>query len=362
MAGAPITIDSKLQITDDNTTVDGDIGSDGKPDIIIIAGQTGINGFHILNSSNNVIRGFNLRLFSDGTTDPSPAPIKIEGATSTGNIIVTNYIGTNLNGDNVTGTGNYRGIRIDSEASNNKIGDGTITGINLISGNQITGIQIVGPNTNGNQIAGNIIGLDISGSLDFGNGTNGIEVINSTGTIIGAPGDGRNLISGNNQMGIVLNNASNSVIINNYIGTNINGDVPVGNSLEGLRLENGSTGTQIGDGSAAGRNIISGNSQSGIEINNSNDNTLIGNYIGLTANGISDLGNTNDGIFISGTSTNNTIGSSGQGNVISGNNGRGITIAGDANFVYGKLHRRSVWRQWPCGQYHCGYCGHRKQQ
>ena len=85
-SGSLITIDTELLINDNKTTINADLGNDGKPDIVIVSGAAGINGFHI-SSADNIIQGFNLIQFSGPTTN---APILIDGPGATGNTIITN--------------------------------------------------------------------------------------------------------------------------------------------------------------------------------------------------------------------------------------------------------------------------------
>ena len=94
----------------------------------------------------------------------------------------------------------------------------------------------------------------------------------------------------------------------------------------------GSTNNTIGGTTAADRNIISANTVDGIQIRNAGtaSNVVLGNYIGLDVTGTVDLGNTNQGVAIFGSATNNTIGGTAAGarNVLSGNNGEGVRITG----------------------------------
>src|SRR5262249_6021098 len=87
----------------------------------------------------------------------------------------------------------------------------------------------------------------------------------------------------------------------------------------------------IGGTTSAARNIISGNDQYGVLLDGSatQSNTIRGNWIGLDANGAA-LGNSGDGISIQGGAHDNTIGgtAAGAGNVISGNTGNGVTLTG----------------------------------
>ena len=89
---------------------------------------------------------------------------------------------------------------------------------------------------------GNIIGLDVTGTVDLGNIFVGVGVgLAATGNVIGDVGNGRNIISGNNQFGVRLvdTGTSNNRVQNNYIGLDVTGTLARGNSSDGVRLECG---------------------------------------------------------------------------------------------------------------------------
>ncbi|MGD9637164.1 MAG: hypothetical protein AB7U97_28030, partial [Pirellulales bacterium] len=119
--------------------------------------------------------------------DASSAAVKLTGVDQLE--IVGNYIGIALNGGAV---GN-RGTGIDlATAFNNTIGGDTAAERNVISANAKEGIRLTG--SSGNQIFGNYIGTDVTGTLDFGNGKQGILLKKgSSGNTIGV--DAANLIS-----------------------------------------------------------------------------------------------------------------------------------------------------------------------
>jgi hypothetical protein len=123
--------------------------------------------------------------------------------------------------------------------------------------------------------------------------------------------------------------ASGNSIVGNKIGTNAAGTAiaPEGANGTGIQLFGGNNNT-IGGSTAANRNIISGNS-TGLQISTAaaTGNVIKGNFIGTDVNGTADLGNGN-GIFLSGGTTNNTIGGTipGEANLVSGNVSANITL------------------------------------
>ncbi len=246
--------------------------------------------------------------------------IDIQGATST-TIINNNYIGT-LDGTTNNGNG-QNGIFISGSA------DGLNIKNNLISGNTQNGIYIKNGSHN---IQGNIIGLSSNGSA-LANDQNGI-LIEAAGNIIGGNDAFRNIISGNGQAGVKIdgniNMANGNTVQYNYIGTDTTGSVARANN-KGITV----TGSNATD-NIIQSNIISGNTNSGIDLQSGADSQDIwANYIGLNANGDTDLGNGSAGIEI--LSDNNQIGDDTdvlRSNYVSGNGSHGIWInGGDNNIV-----------------------------
>ncbi len=199
--------------------------------------------------------------------------------------------------------------------------------------NRFLGDGIELTNGGNNLIAGNWIGLNNNGTLDQGNTFNGITVTNSPNNTIGGLATvDRNVISGNNQNGVFIQGlaATGNAVLGNYIGLNATGGVAVANSLSGVLINHAPANT-VGGTAAAARNVISGNSQSGVRIENTNAyaNLVAGNYLGTSTNGITDLGNGNYGVLLF-NARSNTVGgvTAGHRNVIAGNNVAGVRIEG----------------------------------
>ena len=97
--------------------------------------------------------------------------------------------------------------------------------------------------------------------------------------------------------GIVLRTLGNNEIKGNFIGTDVTGTVDLGNSSSGIFIWSTSDNA-IGGTTAADRNIISGNGNFGVRIYaGSTGNLVQGNYIGTDLTGTSPLGNS-DGVHI----------------------------------------------------------------
>ncbi len=291
----------------------------------------GVHGVSLSNADNNLIGGTSpgaRNIISGNDTQG----IGISG-TSTGNFVQGNYIGTDVSG--AVDLGNtLHGILSSATAGNNTIGGTVAEAGNVISGNDGDGIQFVNAAPGGNQVQGNYIGTNAAGTLALGNSGNGIGLLSnaSNHTIGGTTAGARNIISGNGSTGVLIfaAGATGNLVQGNYIGTDVTGTVDLGNTAEGVFISGAPTNT-IGGVIAGARNIISGNARDGVEIRGAaaTGNLVQGNYIGTDVTGTVDLGNTTRGVRIIDASAN-TIGGTipGARNVISGNNLNGVSISG----------------------------------
>ena len=194
----------------------------------------------------------------------------------------------------------------------------------------------------GNKIEGNYIGTDVTGTLDHGNVQDGISIENSDGnTIGGSTMATRNVISGNNQHGVIMfSGSTGNVVSGDFIGVDVTGTVKRGNSADGINIR--TSGNTIGGIVPGSGNIISGNNNDGINIDGSSatGNVVHGNVIGSDLSGVmTTLGNSNNGITIQSGASNNTIGgtTAAEANIIAFNQvGVAITQNGsDFNQIRG---------------------------
>ena len=188
--------------------------------------------------------------------------------------------------------------------------------------------------TTGNQVIGNFIGTDVSGTHPGNTGVT-IQAGADDNIIGGTTAATRNIISGNNGHGVSISGARNKVQ-GNYIGTSATGDTTLGNN-NGVVIQ-GAANNIIGGTTAVARNVISGNSTFGINIFDpgATGNKVQGNYIGTSVAGDTRLANGNAGVRVSDAS-NNTIGgtTAGAGNIISGNGSDGVEILGSSSGTTG---------------------------
>ncbi|XSG75310.1 CSLREA domain-containing protein [Herpetosiphon llansteffanensis] len=382
-----------LLYPDSNQAIIGTNGDNSNDSIEgnIIAGQT-FNGISFSGGANTWIAGNYIGIASDGNTARSNRT----GIEFFGPVIGNVSIGTNSDGDsdlferNII-SGNSLGIYI-SGSSNNRINGNYIglnaagtaavaneTGIqisgntnntiigtngdglhdpaerNVISGNSAEGVQIAefSGGSSGfpsdNVIAGNIIGLDPTGSTAIGNQRGIVLRFGPLRTRIGTNGNGlsdsieRNIISGNTDLGIGVGGGdhpiTNTNISGNYIGTDSTGLLARPNGA-GIQVQNAVTQADIGitgtaTNGAAQANLISGNSGHGIIFVFNPQNVHVrGNRIGLALND-SPLGNQGVGISmieLGGLAPANIrIGGDGPfgENTIAFNGGLGIDIGND---------------------------------
>ena len=236
-----ISPSSEFSPIDHPVLINGEVQSlftGGSPPLVRIDGgsSSSADGLTLAQGSGgSTIQGLCISGFANG------AGIHIESA---GNLIVGNYLGTDITGEKARN--NLTGILIDN-ASNNTIGAAnvltdylqiaTLNG-NLISGNTGNGLDIRGNQASGNVVLGNLIGVERSGSKPLGNAI-GVALSegaarNEIGTL-GATGIGiggfpkLNVISGNSRDGIDIEGTDSSpettanTIGGNYIGTDYAG-------------------------------------------------------------------------------------------------------------------------------------------
>jgi len=242
---------------------------------------------------------------------------------SNSNTVIGNYIG--VASDGLTAApNNQNGVYI-NQSYYNTIGGTTEAERNVISGNTLYGIYIGGQYTN---VKGNYIGVNKNGTAALPNGFDGIIITEPNNTIGGTEAGAGNIISGNTGDGVYILGGNNNTVVGNYLGTDKNGTGALGNGNAGVYIAGGADENTIGGATVAARNIISANSHSGVMITGSTQNQVLGNYIGTDVNGTADLGNTYYGVVLFGGAQANIIGGTvqGSGNVISGNNASGVAI------------------------------------
>ncbi|MFQ5568540.1 MAG: CSLREA domain-containing protein, partial [Rhodothermales bacterium] len=273
-----------LMRLDDNEVQGNFIGTDAGGTVALPNGT----GVLLDNAADNEIGGAaGARNLISGNTEDG---VYIFGASSTGNDVMNNFIGTDVTGTIALPNG-LNGVRLADDATGNFIG-------------------VAGPVAVPKAAAG------------WGD----------PGSFLGSLLNVGNLISGNTENGIFLEDgAGGNTISDNFIGTDLLGLVALPNSESGVRIEtDGNTLTATGSFSAP--QLISGNTLHGVHITGgATGNLLRGQSIGLDASGVVGLGNGANGIWIEDSPANRV-----ELSFISGNGGHGILIDGVAaagNFI-----------------------------
>ncbi|MFN7726614.1 MAG: beta strand repeat-containing protein [Rubrivivax sp.] len=186
---------------------------------------------------------------------------------------------------------------------------------NVISGAVYDGVFLNGSST-GNTVLGNHIGSDVTGNVALGNGDNGIDVrASASGNFIGTAAAGNVVVASGNQ-GLYIASSGNT-LQGNKVGLAADGLTPLRNGGDGLDIDGGDNNL-VGGTTAAQRNVFSNATASaifdGIYLRNgANNNTVTGNYIGTDISGTVPRGNAAAGVRITGGSSNNTIGGTASG-------------------------------------------------
>jgi hypothetical protein len=341
----PQTISPKSPLPEitGHVTIDGYTQSGSKPNnleegdnatlmIELNGSKSGDAAFGLtITGGNSVVRGLVIHSFSFGG-------VQLSGAGH--NVIEGNFIGTDKNGKMPGGkqtNGINTGIFGDDfiGSNNNLIGGTHPNGRNLISGNG-HGIRIIGKRSTSNLVQGNYIGTDITGSAALGNAFEGVFIFDQPDNTIGGMKSGaRNVISGNGFNGgspglaITQKGGTGNLVQGNYLGTNVDGTIKIGNASEGVLINLGAAANTIGGTTARARNVISGNKHNGVVVGSESpapisDNIVQGNFIGTDFSGTAALGNVSNGVIISDAGNPSMI----KDNVISANGQNGVSIGG----------------------------------
>ncbi|MDB5352773.1 MAG: hypothetical protein JWN86_4020 [Planctomycetota bacterium] len=266
-------------------------------------GETNV-GIFLNAASRNTIAG--------NVISGAEAGVEVYTSSATSNLIINNRIGTDLLGTRAVP--NSIGVLLYGSPGN------TVGGFvggqgNVISGNALANVRIEGQTASRNLIAGNLIGLDISGMTVLDSAIDGLFLSNSPGNTIGGviPGAG-NVIAGYQSVGIQIlgTPASNNLVVGNLIGTTSAG-VKAGSGLDGIVVTD-SSGTTIGGTASGSGNIVVGNQDAGIAIigNAATANVVQGNTLrGNGVNGIEAEHPESNTITTAGPGVNNVNGSLG---------------------------------------------------
>ncbi len=191
-------------------------------------------------------------------------------------------------------------------------------------------IQVMGTRAHDNALEGNFIGTNAANT--FIQSAAGIEgdglriQLAANNNHVGATNPAaRNIIAGNDQDGLDLEDADANVVVNNYIGLKQTGDAALMNIADGVDVAEGAANNWIGGLNPGERNVISGNGRDGIEISHqvgTQGNHFAGNFIGLNPGGTAVIANRDRGITFEDEVNANHI----YRNVIVGSGGDGVRL------------------------------------
>ncbi len=260
---------------------------------------------------------------------PITDPVIIDGYTQPGARRNRNPVGEGIDAvlqielDGTNAGGGTSGILIAADNS-------SVEGL-VINRFDLSGIQIF--NSSGTVVAGNFVGTDVTGTKPLSNLSFGILISFASENVVGGMrAEARNLISGNQDNGILISGSTSvgNSIQGNLIGTNASGTAAIRSSeFAGVEIR-AATGNIIGGASPSTRNVISGGNRHGVFLRDrASFNLIQGNLVGTDITGAKDLGNSAHGIFIQ-AAAQNTIGgkTSGAGNIISANDASGVSVLG----------------------------------
>ncbi len=248
-----------------------------------------------------LIDGHSQAAFIGEDRNPNGPEIQLNGSTA----------GSNVDGLNVTASGVE------------------IYGLTI---NRFEGAGIAMWGVEGGKISGCYIGTDFAG-VDAASNTTGIALMQGTiGVQVVSSDELCNLISGNTDWGIVINNSSNNLVSGNLIGLNRDITGVIGNEKLGIIIEN------KGENNEVVENHIGG-SDRGVYISDSNGNTIARNLIGTNGTWDMGLSNHNDGVHILEGSQSNLI----SENIIWYNEGNGVYVYGEQT-IHNTITRNSIAR------------------
>jgi titin len=200
--------------------------------------------------------------------------ITLSGTGTKSNTVSGNFIGTNGAGTAAL-PNTAAGLSIFLGAQANVVGGPTAASRNVISGNLNQGVTITDNTTTQNQITSNYIGVNAAGTAALGNAFSGIDIFAAPSNVVGGVGKG-NLVSGNANWGIVISGtgATANNVQGNLIGTDASGSNGIANAFAGMALFNAAQNNLIGNSTAGAGNVIAFNAGSGIDVF---DSTTTGN-------------------------------------------------------------------------------------
>lgn len=272
--------------------------------VMIDGGGTVNEGFSLIHGQNTIV-GLSLQDFAGAGIQVVSSYNRIGGSRSRGagplgegnTIVGCRGDGISLAGENVhsnvvagnyvgidrTGAArpNFHGIGLGRQAHHNWIGGSSDAERNIISANQNIGI-VLSHQAYANVVAGNLIGLTPDGRRSAGAQEFGVVISAPRNRIGGDTPEERNVVAGNSHYGISLAtpDAWGNEIVGNYVNVTASGDALLTSQVDGIVLDGGATHTLV-RGNLIGPSLTFADCAF---------NSLVGNWIGLDASGTRLLG------------------------------------------------------------------------
>ena len=260
-----------------------------------------------------------------GTPTEDYAGVYVRSAAS-GITIAGNTIG--LGFDRTGSIPNSKNAVFITGGSTVTVGGSSSSTRNIIAGNASHGVYVNANADASVTVQNNWIGLAVDGVTARGNGSDGVVcyggVVNNC-TIV------TNVIANSARYGIWLATGTGHVVKGNYVGTDVTGALARPNGAGGIYINSTAV---IGGSTDADRNVVSGNGEFGIRLENANIVSVLGNAVGSTSAGTAALPNKGPGISVM-SSRGVSIGGSGTGsaNVVTGNAAGGVIVSGQSSGV-----------------------------
>ncbi len=285
LAGSSIRPTSYLPpLTDDETTISGDINDDGRPDIVLNGVRAGPSHGLIVEGDDCVVAGLCIINFSGwGLVLEHVLGCEVRSC----------HVGVNLAGNRARPNSQHQIMVVGAYRA--VIGGATAAGRNIIAASGGAGMEAMRlHNSNDCHIRNCNIGIARDGVTPLSTPeakTTGIALeASATGTCrqntIGGKRPAWRNVFGGVETGIRLTNASRNTVQGNYMGLGRDGNTSVGIGASGLVVNGGSSDNQIGGTTARARNVFAGGSQ-GVLIDDpgTENNSVEGNYFGMNAAG-----------------------------------------------------------------------------
>ena len=202
----------------------------------------------------------------------------IDVTNTTGLKISGNRIGTDVTGTIAIGNA-FSGIQLLTDVPAALIGgDSSPEEGNIISNNGSHGIFSLSFSFDLglHEIYGNKVGTDVSGTVAMGNGIDGIHLGGHRVHVGGRTTTNKpNIIAANGSFGLHIQGTGNCVVRGNAIGTDVTGSVNLGNGDDGIKIE--ASDNRIGGTNRRAGNLIAFNRGDGVRVDGTRFNRIMSN-------------------------------------------------------------------------------------